>query len=180
MPCAQKGFELAESIWPGLWIWNRQNTFYTDRNYLNWMSNLNLSFKLDTNSLPSNNFCQHRKYSAYFKGKFVPLKTIWNGAILFKTLISITLTRAFLQKLFDFRLRHPERKILFAGLLMMSKPHILFGGKQIMIENLHQQFQNNEHFDKIMKSIMSHLEKRLINNELCGCTEFIASCKNLY
>ena len=63
---------------------------------------------------------------------------------------------------------------------MMRKPHIMFGETLIMIDNLHEQFQNNDHYDKIMKSIMSHLAKRLINKELCGCTEFIASCKNLY
>ena len=34
MPWAQQGFELAEIIWPGIWIWNSLNTFCADINYL--------------------------------------------------------------------------------------------------------------------------------------------------
>ena len=62
------------------------------------------------------------------KATFQPLTSIYNIAILSTTLTSSTLITTFSQKSFDLRLRRPERKILFAGLTLLTSFFRNYGG----------------------------------------------------
>ena len=62
------------------------------------------------------------------KATFQPLTSIYNIAIMSTTLTSSTLITTFSQKSFDLRLRRPERKILFAGLTLLTSFFRNYGG----------------------------------------------------